>query len=86
MAQMTLAEFRSLFHGTPVSRARYEGFLRNVAVAIGNSGNRALLPHVERLASHASPLVARHARRALLRLSAEPVKTGTSLPPRSSLE
>ena len=86
MAQLTLAEFRSLFHGTPVSRARYEGFLRNVAVAIGNSGNRALLPHVERLASHASPLVARHARRALLRLSAEPFKTGTSLPPPSSSE
>ncbi len=27
-----------MFRGTPVSRARYSGFLRNVAVAMGNAG------------------------------------------------
>ena len=36
LAAMTEDEFRSLFRGTPVARARYADFLRNVAVAMGN--------------------------------------------------
>ncbi|MBT3821569.1 MAG: tRNA epoxyqueuosine(34) reductase QueG [Nitrospinaceae bacterium] len=35
--------FRERFKGTPVMRARYGGFLRNVAVAIGNTGTEASL-------------------------------------------
>jgi epoxyqueuosine reductase len=36
LAALSEAEFRGLFAGTPVWRARYAGFLRNVAVAMGN--------------------------------------------------
>ena len=33
-------EFRAMFRGTPLTRARYSGFLRNVAVAMGNARRR----------------------------------------------
>jgi epoxyqueuosine reductase len=36
LAAVTEDEFRAMFGGTPVMRARYAGFLRNVAIAMGN--------------------------------------------------
>src|SRR5262249_15098911 len=48
MAALTPEQFREMFHGTPVARARYEGFLRNVAVATGNRHADALLPAEQR--------------------------------------
>ena len=33
MAALTEEEFHAMFRGTPVSRAKYEGFMRNVAIA-----------------------------------------------------
>jgi tetratricopeptide (TPR) repeat protein len=33
--QMTVEEFRTLFRHSPVKRTKYEGFLRNVAAALG---------------------------------------------------
>jgi epoxyqueuosine reductase len=41
MAQLSEAEFREMFRGSPVTRARYEGFRRNVAVALRNAGLQA---------------------------------------------
>jgi epoxyqueuosine reductase len=38
MAALTETEFREMFRGTPVTRARYAGFQRNVAIAIENAG------------------------------------------------
>ena len=37
---MTEKEFEATFNGSPVRRAGYRGLLRNVAVAMGNSGDR----------------------------------------------
>jgi epoxyqueuosine reductase len=37
MAALSEEEFRDMFRGTPVTRARYAGFQRNVAVAIRNA-------------------------------------------------
>ncbi len=51
------AAFRKLFSGSPVKRIGHTRFLRNCLIAAGNSGNLALLPIVERLLLHASPLV-----------------------------
>ncbi|XSG83098.1 MAG: tRNA epoxyqueuosine(34) reductase QueG [Methyloligella sp. ZOD6] len=51
------AGFRERFRGTPIKRTGRDRFLRNVLIAAGNSGDRGLLPHVERLLSDASPLV-----------------------------
>lgn len=68
LAGLTPVEFRNLFRSTPVWRTKYQGFLRNVAVAIGNSRNPKLSPALERLAENADPIIAQTAREALLRL------------------
>ena len=47
---LTEEEFRARFKDSPVLRAKRRGFVRNVAVALGNSGDpRAVTPLVERL-------------------------------------
>ena len=68
MAAMSEEEFRELFRKTPVSRAKYAGFLRNVAVAMGNAGLTKFREPLEKLAGSESELVAEHARWALERL------------------
>jgi epoxyqueuosine reductase len=49
--------FRALFSKSPVKRIGRDRFLRNVATAIGNSNDSALIPEAERLLDDASPLV-----------------------------
>ncbi|BDC49390.1 epoxyqueuosine reductase [Bryobacterales bacterium F-183] len=62
-------EFRLRFEGTPVSRARYTGFLRNVLVAAGNSGDQSLREPVLRiLESSTEEIVREHAIWALRQL------------------
>ena len=39
MLALDEAGFRSYFAGTPVRRAGYESFVRNLIIAAGNSGN-----------------------------------------------
>jgi epoxyqueuosine reductase len=68
MAELTESEFRALFRNTPVTRARYRGFLRNVAVAMGNAGLDKFRGPLEKLAASEDQLVAEHARWALGRL------------------
>lgn len=70
LAAITEAEFRELFRDSPISRVRYSGFLRNVAVAMGNSGDARFLPVLGRLAAHPHPVVARHAADAINHLRA----------------
>jgi epoxyqueuosine reductase len=65
LAEMSEDEFRLVFRRTPVWRAKYAGFLRNVALAMGNSGNPEMREPLERLTGHSDPLVARSARQAL---------------------
>ena len=65
LAALTEEEFRSLYAGTPVSRARYTGFLRNVAIAMGNRGLPRFRAPLEKLAASDDPVVAEHARWAL---------------------
>ena len=69
MARLTETEFRQLFHNTPIDRARYSGFLRNVAIAMGNSGNQDLREPLQKLESGPDAIVAEHARWALDKLS-----------------
>ena len=49
--------FRKLFAKSAVKRTGRDRFVRNVAIAIGNSGDRALAPEAERLLADSSPLV-----------------------------
>lgn len=51
------AGFRQLFAGSPVKRLGSARFLRNCLVVAGNSGEKALAPHAERLLGHESALV-----------------------------
>ena len=59
-----------MFRPTPVVRARYAGFLRNVALAMGASGLARFGPALEKLAEHPEPLVRDTAHAALARLAA----------------
>ena len=61
-------EFRRRFRGSPIRRAKRRGLLRNVAVALGNSGSpRAVPALVSALLDH-EPLVRGHAAWALGRI------------------
>jgi epoxyqueuosine reductase len=68
LAALSEEEFRVMFRGTPVTRARYSGFLRNVAVAMGNSGNPRLLGALEKLARSEDKVLAKHAAWAIRKL------------------
>jgi epoxyqueuosine reductase len=57
LAALDEAAFRRRFAGGPVKRIGHARFLRNVLIAVGNSGNRALAPVVVGRLAHASPLV-----------------------------
>jgi epoxyqueuosine reductase len=57
LARLDDAGFRALFAKSPVKRTGRDRFVRNVLVAIGNSGDAALAPEAERLIDDASPLV-----------------------------
>jgi epoxyqueuosine reductase len=57
LAQLDDAAFRKMFAKMSVKRTGRDRFVRNVLVAIGNSGDIALAHHAERLLADASPLV-----------------------------
>jgi epoxyqueuosine reductase len=70
LAALDDAGFRALFAGSPVKRIGRNRFVRNVAIAIGNAADPALIPAARRLADDADPIVAEAARWALARLGA----------------
>jgi epoxyqueuosine reductase len=68
LARLTDAEFRTLFRGSPIKRIGRDRFVRNVLIAISNSGDASLAPEAERLVDDESPLVRAMAVWALSRL------------------
>jgi epoxyqueuosine reductase len=68
LAALTEDEFRSRFHDSPIQRTKYAGFLRNVAIAMGNSGLEKFREPLQRLSAFENPLVVEQARWALERL------------------
>jgi epoxyqueuosine reductase len=72
LAALTEEQFRDVFRDSPVARARYAGFLRNVAIAMGNAGLAKFRVPLETLASSPDGVVAEAARWALARLSTAP--------------
>jgi epoxyqueuosine reductase len=68
LARLDDPGFRTLFAGTPVKRTGRDRFLRNVAVAVGNSNDAALARTAADLATDAAPLVRGAAAWALSRL------------------
>lgn len=68
LASLSEREFAEMFRSSPVKRARYAGFLRNVAVAMGNSGSGKFRAPLEKMAQSGDAMVAEHARWALAQL------------------
>jgi len=64
--------FRRVFAGSPLRRIGRDRFLRNVLVAIGNSGDPGIAPRVRSLLDDPSPLVRGMAVWALARLLEQP--------------
>ncbi len=76
LAALDDAAFRALFAGTPVKRTGRDRFLRNVLIAIGNSGEPRLAPAALARLDDASPLVRAMAVWALSRIAPEALATG----------
>ena len=57
LARLDDAQFRALFAKTSIKRTGRDRFVRNVLIAIGNSGDASLAAEAERLLDDASPLV-----------------------------
>jgi epoxyqueuosine reductase len=74
LASLSVEQWRELFRGSPVKRTKYQGFLRNVCIAMGNSGDIRFLSTLRELAGSEDPVVAEHAAWAEQRLSADAAK------------
>lgn len=68
LALLTPEQFRAKFRNTPVWRTKYRGLLRNVAVALGNTGDPEQAVVLQQLAKSDDELVRSHAEWALAQL------------------
>jgi epoxyqueuosine reductase len=68
LAQLDDAAFRELFSGSPIKRIGRNRFVRNVLIALGNSGDRTYVPLVEALCGDDDAVVRDAAEWALARL------------------
>jgi epoxyqueuosine reductase len=57
LAEISEDEFREKFRGSPVKRTKRSGLRRNALIAIGNSGDRSLIPTAERACSDPDPVI-----------------------------
>jgi epoxyqueuosine reductase len=60
LLSLTADEFRARFRGSPILRAKRRGFLRNVAVALGNIKDRSAIPALIKALDDEEPLVRGH--------------------------
>lgn len=68
LAQMDASEFRRLFKGSPVERTRRKRLLRNVAVAMGNSGDEQFVPRLQEWSESEDEILAETATWAMKRI------------------
>ena len=68
LSRLTPEAFARVFQGSAVKRSKWRGFMRNVAIAMGNSGRSEFIPHLRRLVECGDELVAGHALWALEQL------------------
>jgi epoxyqueuosine reductase len=78
LLSITAEEFRRRFRGSPILRAKRRGFLRNVAVALGNLRSRAAVPALLCALHDEDPLVRGHAAWALGRIRSPEAANGLS--------
>jgi epoxyqueuosine reductase len=75
LAEMQQEEFRVVFRGSPVRRAKLSGLRRNAVIAMGNSGDQKFVATLKKLCEDSDAVVAEHARWAVARL--EPASLST---------
>ncbi|MCK6584221.1 MAG: tRNA epoxyqueuosine(34) reductase QueG [Anaerolineales bacterium] len=68
---LTSSEFNRRFKRSPIQRAKRRGYLRNLAVALGNAGNENDLPLLEQAAQDDEALVREHAKWAVSKINKE---------------
>jgi epoxyqueuosine reductase len=68
LAEISEAEFREKFSGSPIKRTKRSGLRRNALIAIGNSEDRNLLPAAERACDDPDLAIAEAAQWAKARL------------------
>jgi epoxyqueuosine reductase len=71
LLQLDEAGFKSRFAGTPILRTKRRGLLRNVCVALGNTGDASALPALQKATGDSEPLIAEHARWAMERIQSK---------------
>jgi epoxyqueuosine reductase len=79
LASLDEEGFRHAFSRSPVKRAKYRGWLRNVCVVMANSGDMSFVPWLERACRHEDAVVREHASWALARLRKPPRKCRSKL-------
>jgi epoxyqueuosine reductase len=68
LSQLSIEEFRKVFKNSPAKRAKRKGFIRNVMVAMGNSGHKAFVPYIKEALKDDEALIRAHAVWALWKL------------------
>ncbi len=76
---LTPQTFNQRFKRTPVKRAKRRGYLRNVAVALGNTGAMHALPVLKNALNDEEPLVREHAQWAIEQINKREHKKVSSL-------
>ncbi len=71
MLSLNDEEFKRLFRGSPVLRAKRRGFLRNVAVALGNLKSPEAVPALSKALHDHEPLVRQHVAWALGKMKSD---------------
>jgi epoxyqueuosine reductase len=71
---LTSSEFNQRFKRSPIKRTKRRGYLRNIAVAVGNQKNKKDISLLEQAAQDGEPLVQSHAQWAIKTIT----NTGTS--------
>jgi len=68
LAEISEEEFREVFRGSPVKRAKRNGLRRNALIAIGNAEDLSLVSNARRAMNDPDPAVAEAAQWAMKRL------------------
>ena len=76
LASMGGTAFNRIFRGSPLERTRRKRILRNVAIAMGNSGDRGYLPQLEVWATGEDPVLAETAAWAVAHLLSSTISEG----------
>ncbi|HTV07183.1 MAG TPA: tRNA epoxyqueuosine(34) reductase QueG [Acidobacteriaceae bacterium] len=75
LAAMSEQDFGQWFFGSPVKRAKFTGFRRNLAIAMGNSGLARFLPRLRNWAASDDPVLSESAHWAIRKLAAQHTHT-----------